>query len=59
MLMDPAFPDLVGRWATETLRTEAERLACTNDNDQDTDCDPGDPLLIALAKLEVAATRLW
>jgi hypothetical protein len=55
LLMDPAFPDLVGGWA-------ADDRDCANDNKDD--CaepihDLSDPLLTVLARMEIAATRLW
>ena len=55
LLMDPAFPDIVGAWA-------AEERDCANDNhgkDHEPNHDLSDPLLIILAKMEIAATRLW
>jgi hypothetical protein len=59
LLMNPAFPDLVGQWAAEIERAETERTDGANDNDEDEDSGVGDPLLIALARQEIAATRLW
>ena len=54
LLMDPAFPDLVGQLARE--RTD-DRHA--NDNSDETLEELSDPLLIAFARAEIAATRCW
>ena len=56
MLMDPAFPDLVGQWAG---KEPAEDRDCANDNRDDSADWLSDPLLAQLAKLEIAATRCW
>ena len=53
LLMDPAFPDLVGQ-----LADERKDDRCANDNGEDLK-ELSDPLLIALARAEIAATRCW
>jgi hypothetical protein len=58
MLMDPAFPDLVANWAASDDDASQNRDSA-NDNRENADADPTDPLLTMLGKLEVAATRLW
>ena len=55
LLHDPAFPDIVGAWAT----TEAASPANDNDGERPELDDINDPLLLLLARIEVAATRLW
>ena len=58
LLMDPAFPDIVGAWAAESsARPELPPYpeACNDD-------EPGeiaDPFLTLLARLEIDATRVW
>jgi hypothetical protein len=60
LLMDPAFPDIVGEYAiaqvTET-RTTVSYVA--NDNGDDLDPEIADPLFQLMAEREIAATRLW
>jgi len=57
MLMDPAFPDLVGDWAAGDDEESAAR-GTANDNREDRTADPADALT-RLGRLEIAATRLW
>lgn len=61
LLMHPAFPDLVADWAAEVDQRFDAAIweVCANDNGSDTAADWADPLLTELAKLEIAATRLW
>jgi hypothetical protein len=60
LLMDPAFPDIVGEFAVnEFARTSSEFCVCANDNRAEPADELSDPLLTALARLEIAATRLW
>jgi hypothetical protein len=57
LLMDPAFPDIVGQAAVEGNQWPD---SCANDNGGAEDgSELSDPLLAKLAELEVAATRLW
>jgi hypothetical protein len=57
LLMDPAFPDIVGEWAEREARAET---ANDNEGDDDSDADAlSDPLLALVAKAEIDATRLW
>ena len=60
LLMDPAFPDVVGAWAADQAPRPTPRR-CANDNrgDHGQDGDLSDPLLDLFARLEIAATRLW
>lgn len=59
MLMDPAFPDIVGEWAARGLQPDTQGCDHTNDNDDEAANDLSDPLLTLIGKLEIAATRLW
>ena len=56
MLMDPAFPDIVGEWARQEHCRESG--SCANDNDADRDA-LSDPLLELIARAEIEATRAW
>ena len=58
LLSDPAFPDIVGEWATEEAGKEAPPASCANDNDDERDA-LSDPLLALVARAEIEATRLW
>jgi hypothetical protein len=55
--MDPAFPDIVGKWAEQEARDEAGSSSA-NDNDHEA-IALSDPLLALVARAEVEATRLW
>ena len=58
LLMDPAFPDIVGEYAvTQVADTGAGYFA--NDNGDDLDRELSDPLFMLMAEREIAATRLW
>ncbi len=57
LLMDPAFPDIVGEWAQET-QEEAQQSFSANDNHDET-AALSDPLLSLIARAEIEATRLW
>lgn len=60
LLMDPAFPDLVAEWASDPAETlGSDACDCANDNGEDYPNEWSDPLLGALDRLEIAATRLW
>lgn len=59
MLMDPAFPDIVGARAKEENRGEAAFCHWANDNDQADRDALSDPLLELAARAEIEATRLW
>lgn len=54
LLMDPAFPDLVGQ-----LADERKDNRCANDNGAEREDELSDPLLVAFARAEIAATRCW
>jgi hypothetical protein len=58
LLSDPAFPDIVGEWATEEAGKEATPASCANDNHDERDA-LSDPLLALVARAEIEATRLW
>ena len=58
LLMDPAFPDIVGEWAEQEARVEAGKVASANDNHDEAD-ELSDPLLALVARAEIEATRLW
>lgn len=58
LLMDPDFPDIVGEWAADEAKEQA-KCASANDNSLRDGDGVSDPLLSMIAKLEVAATRLW
>ena len=60
LLMDPAFPDIVGEYAmAQVTETRASLSDCANDNGGDLDPEIADPLFATMAKREIAATRLW
>jgi hypothetical protein len=59
LLMDPAFPDIVGEWAEQEALDEARRADCANDNHGTEGDGLSDPLLALVARAEVEATRLW
>jgi hypothetical protein len=58
LLMDPAFPDIVGEWAKHEARSEAKSAECANDNETEHD-DLSELMLALAARAEVEATRLW
>jgi hypothetical protein len=56
LLMDPAFPDIVGEWARE----EAKRRVPASSNDNEADAkELWDWLLPLIARAEIDATRMW
>jgi len=60
MLMNPAFPDIVGEHAFAELNETRSALGpYANDNGDMLDRDLADPLFEMMARREVAATRLW
>jgi hypothetical protein len=59
LLMDPAFPDIVGEWASQEAQEDAESPFCANDNHGDAMDGLSDPLLSLVARAEIEATRLW
>ena len=58
LLMHPAYPDIVGEWAAEAAPA-ASAPGTANDNDGEDGEDPGDPFLTMMARIEIAASRLW
>jgi hypothetical protein len=58
MLMDPAFPDIVGEWAEETARADAKPTSGANDNESNKD-ELSDPFLPLLLEAEIEANRIW
>jgi hypothetical protein len=60
MLMNPAFPDIVGEYAfAEVTETEMTLGVCANDNGDMIDREVADPLFDLMARQEIAASRLW
>jgi hypothetical protein len=59
LLMDPAFPDIVGEWAEQEARANPFGRQSTNDNDEGEKDARTDPLLALVARAHVEATRLW
>ena len=59
LLMNPDFPDIVGAWAAEEAKKESRSHCCANANAGHDADEVSDPLLPLVARLEVAATRLW
>jgi hypothetical protein len=60
LLMDPAFPDIVGDYAlAELIESRAEFGYCANDNGDDFDPELSDPLFVTMAQRDIAASRLW
>jgi hypothetical protein len=64
LLMDPAFPDIVGAFAFEAIDDRARVWTVTmgSDGRLADSLDPGllaDAMLIAAAEEEIAATRAW
>ena len=58
LLMDPAFPDIVGEWAIETIEEARPPFDHANDNLEDSLADLSEELLLCIAEAEIAATRL-
>ena len=59
LLMDPAFPDIVGEWAQRVCGLEC---GPANDNRSDEDEDGDDfaeAFLLEIARREIDATRAW
>ena len=59
LLMNPAFPDLVGQAAASEARREARTSPGANDNRARLDAELADPFLTLIGEAEIAATRLW
>jgi hypothetical protein len=59
LLMHPAYPDLVAEWAAEDAEAASLGCGCANDNISAGAENGFDPLLDALARLEVELTRAW
>jgi hypothetical protein len=59
LLMDPAYPDIVGEWAAAQVEEQRDDRRCANDNIEEVENVLPQPLLTLLARLDVAATRLW
>ena len=57
--MDPAFPDIVGEWATNEALEDEKSSSCANDNHGAAKDALSDPLLSLVARAEIEATRLW
>jgi len=59
LLHDPHFPDIVGEWAVEDIGPVPGAAVPANDNIVGEVMELADPFLLMIAKLDVAATRLW
>lgn len=59
LLMNPAFPDIVGEWAIETIEEAGPPFDHANDNLEELVAELGEEVLTRLAEAEIAATRLW
>jgi hypothetical protein len=64
LLMDPAFPDLVGEWAEEQIDDRARVWVVTRgaDGGLEERLDPAllaDALTVAEGLRDIAATRVW
>jgi hypothetical protein len=59
LLMDPAFPDIVGEWAEQEACKDTESSRCANDNENGVTDALSDPLLSLVARAEIEATRIW
>ncbi len=57
--MDPAFPDIVGEWASNEASEGVNSSSCANDNHGAAEDALSDPLLSLVARAEIEATRLW
>ena len=59
LLMDPNFPDLVAEWAAQDPDTDLCSIRGSTDDAVDYFGIDTDPLLDALARLEIELTRAW
>jgi hypothetical protein len=60
LLMDPAFPNIVGAWAAHEAAAADLVLTGANDNGQELErWELSDPLLAVAARMEIEATRIW
>jgi len=61
LLTDPAFPDIVGEWASREAAEMAGSSTSANDNaaDEAAADELSDPLLALVARAEIEATRCW
>ena len=59
LLMHPNFPDLVAEWAAKDANADLCSIRCGDDDEFDYFGMDTDPLLDALARLEVELTRAW
>ena len=55
LLMDPAFPDIVGEWAHD----ESEFYANDNVGEEDDADEFAEIFLLEIARREIEATRVW
>jgi len=58
LLMDPAFPDIVGGWAERQI-ADRDHSACANDNGDEPVNKLADPLFAIIARREIEVTRVW
>lgn len=59
LLMHPNFCDLVAEWAAQDADTDLCSIRCASGDEFDYFGVETDPLLDALARLEVELTRAW
>ena len=61
LLMDPAYPDIVGEWARQETCGGTARCNWPHDNDNDqAERDAlSDPLFELISRAEIDATRAW
>ena len=59
LLHHPTFPDMVGEWAVHHAANAAPAGSANDNTGGDWEDELSDPFLDAVARMEVAATRLW
>ena len=59
LLMDPAFPDIVGDWAQRVCGLEAPPANDNRFDDEEADDAFAEAFLLEIARREIAATRVW
>jgi hypothetical protein len=59
LLMDPAFPDIVGEWAAQQKEISSKACNCVNDNGDEGAIKHPHLFLTMLDKLKIAANRIW
>ena len=59
LLMDPAFPDLVGGYSVSEVFVSRKMVVVSNDDDPETADELSDPFFTDLCKADIDANRLW